>query len=166
MAKVIVVSDSHGLTAPLYAIYNAFKGQASHFIHCGDSELNINHELFAIYQSVKGNCDDDSFEYAKLIQVNNKKILFTHGHHHHVKWSLNRLCYYGSEQQADIVCFGHSHQPLHEEMEGIHLVNPGSIRHNRVWGLKKQTFAVIEIIENQISVKHLDVDTFKEISIK
>jgi diadenosine tetraphosphatase ApaH/serine/threonine PP2A family protein phosphatase len=30
-------------------------------------------------------------------------------------------------RKGDVICFGHTHRPWHREVEGIHLVNTGSV---------------------------------------
>ena len=37
--KVLIVSDSHGLTTELEKLKAKYQGEVEHFIHCGDSEL-------------------------------------------------------------------------------------------------------------------------------
>ncbi|WP_303220499.1 metallophosphoesterase family protein, partial [Enterococcus asini] len=55
--KYLVVSDNHGDRQILVDLVNHFQEQVDLFIHCGDSELPADDELFAIYQGVGGNCD-------------------------------------------------------------------------------------------------------------
>jgi uncharacterized protein len=166
MDKVIIVSDSHGLTTELEAIYDCYKGETQYFIHCGDSELNVDHPLMKKFQSVQGNCDLADFPKTKVIEVENKKILFTHGHHHGVKFNLNRLHYFGCEHGVDVICFGHSHHPVVEENENMLIINPGSIRHNRGFFSPAECFAILEIDGDHLSVKHVNVKTFEEIQLK
>ena len=55
-----------------------------------------------------------------------KKIFITHGHLYNVKYTLNNLYYAAREKNADIVCFGHTHNPMSEYVDGLYVLNPGS----------------------------------------
>lgn len=163
MNKIVIVSDNHGLFKELEDIYTMYKNDASYFLHCGDSEMDENHPLFNIYKSVNGNCDDHSFSNKLILEVEGKKILVIHGHYHSVKYNLTSLFFYATENNIDIVCFGHTHYPLVEKYENITFINPGSILANR--GIRGRSYAILEIDNNNISVKHYDVVTNKEYEI-
>lgn len=165
MNKVIVVSDSHGLVEPLERIYDHFKHEVSVFLHCGDSELEEEHPIFKIYRTVRGNCDYENFPLVDRVRVAGYTILFTHGHHHSVKFNLDRLYFLGKENQADIVCFGHTHAPLVERStDGLYILNPGSIKYNRSLKAIKECFVLIEFDEG-VAIKFLDRDTFEVIEL-
>ena len=128
MNEVIIVSDSHGLTKELQSI--AARHKTKEKIHCGDSELQVDSEYMAPYQTVKGNCDwNADFPEEQLIEMDGLKIYVTHGHLYGVKSSLLQLQYRAEELGADIVCFGHSHIAYAEKIGDILYINPGSIRY-------------------------------------
>jgi len=54
---ILIVSDSHGLVDELLMIVERHQHEVNTFIHCGDSELSINHPALTAYHVVKGNCD-------------------------------------------------------------------------------------------------------------
>ena len=118
MNRVIVVSDSHGLVKPLEDIYEHFKDSVQLFIHCGDSELSLDHPLVHIYETVKGNVDSSQFPFEKQFEIGGRRILVTHGHKQWVRMGLGRLIEFGRNKQADIVCYGHTHKPLYREEDG------------------------------------------------
>ena len=100
-------------------------------IHLGDNiddvqelENGFKGEVYA----VAGNCDY-STKYPKetIIEVNGRKIFFTHGDLYGVKSSINNIYYRGRELEVDIVLFGHTHQQIIEKEKGIILMNPGSV---------------------------------------
>ena len=70
--------------------------------------------------------------------------MLCHGDRYQVKNTLTPLRLRGEEMGADIVCFGHTHQPLYEEGTPI-LLNPGSAAKPRLpdqspsWGLLEIT---------------------------
>ncbi|WP_027340367.1 phosphodiesterase [Halonatronum saccharophilum] len=81
---------------------------------------------------VKGNVDalvDDWVlpyplpEYA-LIEENGLRIVLYHGHHH--KLEEDRVKF-AKRFGADMLVFGHTHQPIVKDKDGITLLNPGSI---------------------------------------
>lgn len=145
---IAVVSDTHRINKYVNLAKEATK-HADILIHLGDNiedaeelEQGFKGELYA----VAGNCDYSS-KYPKegIIEVNGKKIFFTHGDLYGVKSSLNNIFYRGRELEVDIVLFGHTHQQMIEKEQGIILMNPGSISLPR---FKGRTIGFINIDEN------------------
>lgn len=160
MRKIVVVSDSHGMIKELENIYSKFKDEASQFVHCGDSELDVNHSIFNVYKVVRGNCDYNNFKKDLIINAFNKRILITHGHYHNVKFNLDSLYNYALEKSVDIVCFGHTHYPIYEVINNIKFINPGSLYANR--GIRGKSFAVIEFENEKFHINFLDATSFKK----
>jgi putative phosphoesterase len=102
---------------------------------------------------VAGNCDY-STKYPKedVIEVNGRKIFFTHGDLYGVKNSMNNIYYRGKELEADIVLFGHTHQQIIEKENGMTLMNPGSISLPK---LKGRHIGFIDINEEGIIYTYL-----------
>lgn len=127
---IAVVSDTHRMTKYINLAKRLIK-DADILIHLGDNiddaELLENTFKGKVY-AVAGNCDY-STKYPKesVIEVNGKKIFFTHGDLYGVKSSMNNIYYRGRELNADIVLFGHTHQQLIEKEDDMILMNPGSI---------------------------------------
>ncbi|MCI1478957.1 MAG: metallophosphoesterase [Clostridium beijerinckii] len=127
---IAVVSDTHRMTKYINLAKRLIK-DADILIHLGDNiddaELLENTFKGKVY-AVAGNCDY-STKYPKesVIEVNGKKIFFTHGDLYGVKSSMNNIYYRGRELNADIVLFGHTHQQLVEKEDDMILMNPGSI---------------------------------------
>jgi len=57
---------------------------------------------------------------------------------------------------ADLVVFGHSHIPLHEERDGFQIFNPGSPTDRR--RQPRHTMGVVEIAAGRAACRHLVVD--------
>lgn len=127
---IAVVSDTHRMTKYINLAKRLIK-DADILIHLGDNiddaELLENTFKGKVY-AVAGNCDY-STKYPKesVIEVNGKKIFFTHGDLYGVKSSMNNIYYRGRELNADIVLFGHTHQQLVEKEDDMIIMNPGSI---------------------------------------
>lgn len=150
--KVLIVSDSHGLTKELIELKKKYGPEVDEMIHCGDSELDALSEAMAEYIVVRGNCDFDSnFRNDQLVSIKSKGIgkdlvfYVTHGHLYNVKMSLMNLKYRAEEVGAHIVCFGHSHIAGAELIDNILFINPGSIRLPRL--RKEKTYAILEVDE-------------------
>lgn len=140
MNNVLLVSDSHGLTDELLCIKN--RHRVSHMIHCGDSELSIDHKVMEGFYKVAGNCDRDvRYPNEDTIMIDELKFFITHGHLFHVKSHLLSLSYRAAEVEANIVCFGHSHIAGAEKFDDRIYINPGSIRTPR--GRKEKTYVLL-----------------------
>lgn len=141
MTKVVIMSDSHGLTDEIMNIKEREK--ADYVFHCGDSELDKKaKELDGIY-TVEGNCDiSGEFPAEQQKTINGLTFLVVHGHLLNVKMSLMNLSYRAEEVMADIICFGHSHIAGTEVIGNRLFLNPGSIRLPRL--REEKTYAVLE----------------------
>ena len=146
--RILVVSDTHG---DGYALQNALwqQPEAKVVFHLGDGAREM--ETIAadnpdrtVY-GVKGNCDS---QLCPLLEnreetIGGRRIFFTHGHLWSVKFGLTRIAYAAREREADILLFGHTHQPLSLYEDGLYLVNPGSL------GYEKR-YATIDIVPGGI----------------
>ena len=131
--KVLIVSDSHGLTEELQEIKARHAHEVQMMIHCGDSELQADEEALEDFLVVQGNCDFiGTFPEELVEEIDGYRIFITHGHRYGVKSTLLNLSLRAQEADAKIVCFGHSHF-LGAEMNGneaklhVHDLNHGRI---------------------------------------
>jgi len=125
--EVGIISDTHGLVRP--ELLEALEG-VDRILHAGDlGPLDLLYELEAVapVTLVYGNTDDfDVRERAPLVQRLNLEelaVVVTHGH------QLGRPgpdVLSQSFPDADLVVFGHTHEPLIEEANDRWFVNPGS----------------------------------------
>lgn len=156
MSKVLIVSDSHGLTEELNELKKRHK-DVEKFIHCGDSELSKNDEAIDQFVVVRGNCDYESlFHHDEIIDFKGTKFLVTHGHLYNVKSTLMNLKYKAEEVNANIVCFGHSHLLGIEKIGDSLFINPGSLRLPR--GRKERTYVVLNFTEQEVDFHVYDFD--------
>ncbi|SDB95355.1 hypothetical protein SAMN05421734_103118 [Pelagirhabdus alkalitolerans] len=143
MPRVLIVSDSHGMTKELEMIKTEHTDQVDHMIHCGDSELPYADEPIQGFSRVAGNCDyDPDYPDDLTVDVNDLRFFVAHGHMHHVKMTLDPITYRASEDNAQIVCHGHSHFAQATEIGDQLVINPGSIRMPR--GRREETYAILE----------------------
>lgn len=148
--RVLIISDSHGLTNELNEIKQ--RHHVDMMIHCGDSELLMDTKEMAGFLKVRGNCDQDSrLQHDITITKNDVTFFITHGHLYHVKRDIMTLSYRAEEENAQIICFGHTHIAGAEKINHQIFVNPGSIRIPR--GRVEPTYAVLYIGQNNEQVK-------------
>lgn len=129
--RIVVFSDSHN---DYYALKNIVLTHKSTncFLHLGDGERDVDdlRNAFpnkAIYH-VRGNCDWASQSPENgILECGDKRILYTHGHLHAVKFGLEALKLYALKIGADIALYGHTHQAYTEYDNGLYVMNPGSV---------------------------------------
>lgn len=149
---LIVVSDNHMRSETIQEIRKCHI-EAQIFIHCGDSEMP--YKALTGYACVRGNCDYDyEIPSSLIIPVENHKIYVTHGHRELFFRTYDELINKAKENDCDIVCFGHIHRYVDEIKEGIHLLNPGSLRNNRDGS--KPSYMRLIIDEDEVVAHHLE----------
>lgn len=149
--KILCISDSHGAVGNLYDVLEKEK-DTKYVIFLGDGLRDLDGLesvfLYKTFLKVQGNCDILSFEPTfNSVFLENKKIIFTHGHIHSVKTSLLNLKQTAKENNANICLFGHTHTSFCEFFDGCLFLNPGSLNQNKA---NKATYAVINITDGKI----------------
>lgn len=146
--KIIVLSDSHGNTENLLSAV-AVTG-SDMILHLGDhdSDCVVLRKSFSdipLY-AVRGNCDlFSNEEIIRDIFCEGKHIYMCHGHTYNVKTGLSSLIRGGRDNRADIVLFGHTHRPFYDIVDGMHIINPGTI------GYAGRTYGILNIRNGNIS---------------
>lgn len=154
--KIIVVSDSHSLTRPLDYILEKHK-DADLFLHCGD--VCLNPEMYPQFQFVCGNNDYYDLPLDRIVDLKGSKHRIFMLHSHMVSF-YNRektMSKIAKKNGCDIVCYGHTHVAFYEKMNGVYILNPGSVYLSRDG--KQPSYAILTIDENdEITVRfeHLD----------
>ncbi|RFU66104.1 metallophosphoesterase [Peribacillus glennii] len=155
--KVLIMSDSHGLTHEIDMIKGRHRNEVDTMIHCGDSELPMASPEMTDFLSVRGNCDfDTDYPDERLEEIGGIYFFVTHGHLYNVKMTLINLAYKSEETNARIVCFGHSHSAGSELVNGRIFINPGSIRLPK--GISVKTYAIVEQMNQEIKVSFFDIE--------
>ncbi|KHD86926.1 metallophosphoesterase [Heyndrickxia ginsengihumi] len=149
--KLLIVSDSHGLTSELLELKERYGKEVDAMIHCGDSELQADQEEIKDFLTVRGNCDyERKFPLDIKTEIEGNNIFVTHGHHYNVKMTLMNLSYKAKEVNADFVFFGHSHILGAEMIDNRLFLNPGSLLMPR--GRVEKTYAIVEKTEQTIRI--------------
>ena len=87
-----------------------------------------------------------------------KKAFMTHGHYYYVSLGPERIIEEGKMRNADIVMFGHTHKPFLEMIDGMIVLNPGSLSYPRQEG-RKGSYIMMEIepdCDVKCEIKYLD----------
>lgn len=137
--KIIVVSDSHKQPGILEEIVNMTK--ADYYLHAGDGCLAP--LALGPFISVRGNCDFYKYPLELIVEYGGVKIYLHHGHY----YSIRQMVKKARQEQCKIVIYGHTHIPKLETIDGVYVLNPGSIAYPR--GGSERSYALINITSNQ-----------------
>ncbi len=125
--RFLVVSDSHGSIEEIDAVLNRH-GEIDVIFHCGDVEYPKEEIDKRNIICVNGNSIyDTDFEDELVLIVKDKKFLITHGHLYNVKSSTEELTRKAKKLNIDFCLFGHTHVIHYENVDGMIIINPGSI---------------------------------------
>lgn len=130
--RILVVSDTH---RDYYTLNQVMKSQpkAEIVFHLGDGEDDIDRIKY-LYEnktiiSLRGNCDwGCNKPYIDERTVEGKKIFATHGHLYGVKLGLENIISEAKRKEANILLFGHTHNAYNQYIDGMYVMNPGSLR--------------------------------------
>ncbi|MDO4856057.1 MAG: metallophosphoesterase [Limosilactobacillus gorillae] len=157
--KALFISDNHGDADILIKVKKAFEGQVNAMFHCGDSNLSPDDPALIGYQVVVGNTDWDPFPRIVNQVVDGERVFVTHGHLYQVNHGLLKLKLAAEELGASVVAYGHTHQLACQVVDGILLVNPGSISQPRgEYDYLGGTFATVETTPTSFIVRYYNRD--------
>jgi len=128
--KLLLISDSHGSSRAINSLFDSQEFDYLFFLGDGLSDLGTYVNLDNVFY-VSGNCDFFSREQGeKFIELEGKKIFYTHGNKYGVKSTLNKLVDRAEELGADFCFYGHTHKQKIEKIGNIYYINPGSFHKN------------------------------------
>ena len=138
--RIVVLSDSHKNVGRLFAAVERHLDKADLYIFLGDGEDDFDAVIDAYphikYERVCGNCDWYSNYPDKMeIEFAGKRIFFSHGHPYNVKFGYENIIAEAKRRNADIVLFGHTHNQYTEYLDGLYIMNPGSVGMNGDYGV-------------------------------
>ncbi|ADI02795.1 MAG TPA: metallophosphoesterase [Syntrophothermus lipocalidus] len=152
--RIVVCGDTHGRINMMKAELGKMEG-VDLLLHTGDFYKDgLELARFSGVQArvVVGNCDIGMSEPAEdLFEIEGYRFLLTHGHLYRVKNHLISLKLRAKETGADVVVFGHTHEPGWEKIEGIWFLNPGSASLPRLH--QYGTYALVEIDQDRITTR-------------
>lgn len=146
--NILIVSDTHGICSCLEQALQKV-GPIDMLIHLGDiggDEQYIEEIACCPVEMVSGNNDFfTDLPRDKFIQIGKYYIMLTHGHRYGVNYGVEHIKETARLNGADIVMFGHTHQPLIDLTDDrIYAINPGSITQPRQSG-RIPTFIMMEL---------------------
>lgn len=128
--KIMIVSDTHGYDGNMWRAIHT-EEPVDMFIHCGDIEhspAELKEYFDCPVYIVRGNNDYNlRLPDVERFDIAGHKAILTHGHRFNIYRNQDAMFYYGMENQADIVIFGHIHAPVIATNNNITILNPGSI---------------------------------------
>ena len=159
--KILIVSDTHGRHS---AFDKALKeaGKIDALVHLGDTEGGEDY-IEAVCGCpayvLAGNNDFFSDNLREMeVVFGTKKAFMTHGHYYYVSLGPERIIEEGKMRNADIVMFGHTHKPFLEMIDGMIVLNPGSLSYPQQEG-RKGSYIMMEIepdCDVKCEIKYLD----------
>ena len=157
--RIVVFSDTHGDGRAIDRIVEKNR-EVTHFIFLGDGMREIENAVTKYpdkeFHIVSGNCDFNSTNPGtSIIELANKRIMFTHGHLYDVNFTLDKLITKALYNNAHIVCFGHIHRRVNHYRNGLYILNPSSASCPRDG--KRPAYAYIDIEDSGIFISHVDL---------
>ena len=155
--KILVVSDTHRKYSKLKEVIDRNR-DADLIIHLGDglSEAwrlsDENPELNFVY--VRGNCDACDYIDEGVIEVAEHKLFFTHGHNYYVRSGTDRLFERAKLLECTIALYGHTHISDVKCIDGVHIMNPGSVAAPR--GGDGASYGIITINDGKVEMEICD----------
>lgn len=149
--KILVFSDSHSYTD--FMVECTRRVQPDALIHLGDYYADA--DAFCTefpdipLYAVPGNCDQYRGGYqpdpVAVVELDGVRFFLTHGHKHGVKCGLEKLKVEARRAGAHAVLFGHTHEQLIVQEDGLWVVNPGTC------GLFNTKAVLIVTVDKKIS---------------
>lgn len=154
MIKIAVMSDNHGLDEHVSRVAH-LENDALYLVHCGDSETFDDHLLRRFY-AVRGNNDwMIDLKNNIIFEAGDHRILVTHGHRIGYFDRAEILATMAKENNCNIVLCGHTHMPMHEVVNGVHVINPGSTRLPR--GGSDYTYCVLYLDGSDLKLEYKSI---------
>ncbi|MFV0380442.1 MAG: metallophosphoesterase family protein [Anaerorhabdus sp.] len=145
--KVIVMSDNHGHINPIVYLKNIYV-EADMLIHCGDYLIDENYLNGLIF--VRGNNDYDfNVPEEIVIKIKNHKCMIVHGHKSLFNGKKN-LVSLAKRNGCDVIFYGHTHIFDDSVIDGVRIINPGSLHFNRDGS--KPSYAEVIFEDDKINV--------------
>ncbi len=126
MKTIIAFSDTHGAPLPQKLISVAQETDFVFFL--GDGAYSLGDiTLHNGLKLVRGNCDAQGvLPDEQVVEIENMRMLLTHGHKYGVKRDLLALALRAKELDCSAVFYGHTHVACIETYGGITLICAGS----------------------------------------
>ena len=147
--KILVVSDTHIKDDNLKLVLSE-ECPLDMLIHLGDAEGSehfipdwVNPECRM--EMVLGNNDFFSrLDREREIDIAGHKAFITHGHYYGVSMGPEGLVDEAKSRGCDIAMYGHTHRPFLDVIDGVTVLNPGSLSYPRQEG-RRPSYMIIHV---------------------
>ena len=147
--KILVVSDTHRKDDNLKLVLSE-ECPLDMLIHLGDAEGSehfipdwVNPECRM--EMVLGNNDFFSrLDREREIDIAGHKAFITHGHYYGVSMGPEGLVDEAKSRGCDIAMYGHTHRPFLAVIDGVTVLNPGSLSYPRQEG-RRPSYMIIHV---------------------
>lgn len=147
--KILVVSDTHRKDDNLKLVLSE-ECPLDMLIHLGDAEGSehfipdwVNPECRM--EMVLGNNDFFSrLDREREIDIAGHKAFITHGHYYGVSMGPEGLVDEAKSRGCDIAMYGHTHRPFLDMIDGVTVLNPGSLSYPRQEG-RRPSYMIIHV---------------------
>ena len=131
MKKLIILSDTHGKKDGVLALMPRID-ENDYVVHLGDGARETLDLLDAFPDKTyfcAGNCDfAPHFPTEGVLEVENVRIFYCHGHTYGVKSGLGALVNAAKRNDCQAVLYGHTHNARVDVIDGVTLICPGSLQ--------------------------------------
>ena len=147
--KILVVSDTHRKDDNLKLVLSE-ECPLDMLIHLGDAEGSeqfipdwVNPECRM--EMVLGNNDFFSrLDREREIDIAGHKAFITHGHYYGVSMGPEGLVDEAKSRGCDLAMYGHTHRPFLDVIDGVTVLNPGSLSYPRQEG-RRPSYMIIHV---------------------
>jgi putative phosphoesterase len=149
MKKILILSDTHRSDDNMKRVIQE-EAPVDMIIHLGDAEgseylipewANEDCEIVA----VRGNNDFfSSLDNEIELDLGPHRIFLTHGHYYNVSFGVEDLYDEAVARNCDIAMYGHTHRPFLDTIDGVTILNPGSLSYPRQSG-HQPSYMVMEM---------------------
>lgn len=152
--KVGLISDTHGHFDP--KVPELFAG-VDHILHAGDigyASIIMDLEDIAPTTAVLGNNDFGmEFRETEIVELEGIKFLVHHiVQPRHLTDTLKRRIIHAAPQ---VVVFGHTHQPFHEQIDDVFYINPGYAGKQRF--KLERSVAILHCEEEEMRLEYFEL---------
>lgn len=159
--KIGLVSDSHGSSGDLDLMLSRPEAKGIKlWLFAGDVAMDASYLDMVTPEDVEiikvaGNNDwpGTSLPDYETLDVAGHTILLTHGHLFGVNFGRAKLAQAAHDVGADIAVYGHTHVAECTEINGVTVLNPGSVARPR--DAREGSFMVVDLIPAQKPVVNL-----------
>lgn len=147
--KMLIVADNHEDRQPIEDLIHIYEGEVDHMLHLGDSMFPDLDKVWQQMIPIKGNNDSgEGYIEQTVVCLGEAKIFATHGHQLDVGKSRGKLAEKAKEKNCQFACYGHTHETKVEEIDGVLVINPGSISQPR-GPVPRKLYAILSVDEDR-----------------